>query len=79
MGRKFYYSAAYIDHSERGAVRKDKRMEVTTRRGRRREKLLADLKDSTGYCHLKEKALDRTVRRNRFGRGFEPFVSQIEY
>ena len=49
-------------------------IEVTRRRGRRRKKLLDDLKDRRGYCQLKEEALDRTVLRNRFGRGFGPFV-----
>jgi hypothetical protein len=28
------------------------------------------LGDRRGYCHLKEKALDRIKWRNRFGRGF---------
>ena len=36
-------------------------MEVTRRRGRRRRKLLDDLKDRRGYFHLKGEALDRTV------------------
>ena len=36
-------------------------IEVTRRRGRRRKKILDDLKDRRGYCHLKEEALDRTV------------------
>ena len=27
-----------------------------------------------GYCQLKEEALDRTMWRNRFGRGFGPVV-----
>ena len=49
-------------------------IEVTRRRGRRRKKLLDDLMDGTGYCQLKEEALDRTVWRNRFGRGFGPVV-----
>jgi hypothetical protein len=49
---------------------------VTRRRGRRRKKLLDDLKDRTGYSHLKEEALDRTVWRNCFGRGFGPVVRQ---
>ena len=49
-------------------------IEVTRRRGRRRKNLLDDLKDGTGYCQLKEEALDRTMRRNRFGRHFEPAV-----
>ena len=45
-------------------------IEVTRRRGRRCKKLLDDLKDRKGYCQLKEEALDRTMWRNRFGRGF---------
>jgi len=49
-------------------------MEVTRRRGRRRTKLLDDLKDRKGYSHLKEEALDCTMWRNRFGGGFEPVV-----
>ena len=51
-------------------------MDVTRRRGRRRKKLLDDLKDKRGYSHLKEEALDRTMWRNRFGRGFGPVVRQ---
>ena len=51
-------------------------MDVTRRRGRRRKKLLDDLKDRRGYSHLKEKALDRTMGRNRFGGGFGPVVRQ---
>jgi hypothetical protein len=47
---------------------------VTGRRGRRRRKLLDDLKERRGYSHLKEEALDRTIRRARFGRGFGPVV-----
>ena len=49
-------------------------IEVTRRRGRRRKKLLDDLKDRRGYCQLKEEALDRTMWRNRFVRGFGPVV-----
>ena len=45
-------------------------IEVTRRRGRRRKKLLDDLKDRRGYFQLKEEALDRTMWRNHFGRGF---------
>ena len=50
--------------------------EVTRRRGRRRKKLLDDLKDRRGYSHLKEDALDRTMWRNRFGRGAGLVVRQ---
>jgi len=51
-------------------------IEVTGRQGRRRRKLLDGLKESRGYCHLKEETLDRTVWRARFGRGFGPVVRQ---
>jgi hypothetical protein len=51
-------------------------IEVTGRRGRRRKKLLDDLKERRGYFHLKEEALDRTMWRARFGRGFGPVVRQ---
>ena len=47
-------------------------IEVARRRGRRRKKILDELKDRRGYCQLKEESLDRTVWRNRFGRGFGP-------
>jgi hypothetical protein len=49
---------------------------VTGRRGRRYRKLLDDLQGRRGYSHLKEEALDRTVCRVRFGRGFGPVVRQ---
>ena len=49
---------------------------MTGRRGRRRRKLLYELKERRGYCHLNEEALDRTMWRAGFGRGFGPFVRQ---
>jgi len=49
-------------------------IEVTERRGRRRRKMLDDLKERRGYSHLKEEALDRTMWRAHFGRGFGPVV-----
>ena len=52
------------------------RIEVTGRRGRRRRKLLVDLKERRGYSHLKEEALVRTMWRARFGRGFGPVIRQ---
>jgi len=51
-------------------------IKVTERRGRRRRKLLDDLKERRGFSHLKEKALDRTMYRARFWRGFGPVVRQ---
>ena len=52
-------------------------MEVARKRGRRRKKLLDDVKDRIGYSHLKEEALGRIMWRNRFGGGFGPVVRQI--
>jgi hypothetical protein len=52
------------------------RIEVKGRRGRWRRKLLDDLKERGGYSHLKEEALDRTMWRTGFGRGFGPVVRQ---
>jgi len=49
---------------------------VARRRGRRRKKLLDDLKDRRGYSHLKEEALNRTIWRHRFGGAFGPVVRQ---
>ena len=42
-------------------------IEVTGKQGRRRRKLLDDLKERRGYSQLKEEALDRTMWRARFG------------
>ena len=47
---------------------------MTGRRGRRRRKLLDDLKERIRYSHLKEEALDHTMWRARFGRGFGAVV-----
>ena len=44
------------------------------RQGRRRKKLLYDLKDWRGYCELKEEALHRALWRKLFARGFGPVV-----
>jgi hypothetical protein len=52
------------------------KIDVTGRRGRRCRKLLDDLKERKRYSHWKEKALDRTMWRARFGRGFGPLVRQ---
>jgi hypothetical protein len=51
-------------------------IEVTGRRGRRRRKLLDDLKERRGYSHLKKEALDRTMWRACCGSGFGPVVRQ---
>ena len=51
-------------------------IEVTGRQGRKHRKLLDYLTEWRGYSHLKEEALDRTMWRARFGRGFGPVVRQ---
>jgi hypothetical protein len=51
-------------------------IEVTGRQGRRRRKLLDDLKERRGYSYLKEEALDRTIWRTRSGGRFGPVVRQ---
>jgi len=51
-------------------------MEVARRRGRRRKKLLDDLKDRRGYSHWKEEDVDGTMWRHCFGGGFGPVVKQ---
>jgi hypothetical protein len=51
-------------------------IEVAGRQGRRRTKLLDDLKARRGSYHLKEEALDRTMWTARFGGGFGHVVRQ---
>jgi len=51
-------------------------IEVKGMRGRRRRRLLDDLKERRGYCHLKDEALDRTMGRGGFGRDFGTVVRQ---
>jgi hypothetical protein len=63
-----------IKHLIEGKI--EGRIEVKGRRGRRRKQLLDDLKKKRGYWKLKDEALDRTVWKNRFGRGYRPAVKQ---
>jgi hypothetical protein len=51
-------------------------IELTGRRGRKRWKLLDELKERRGYSRLKEEALDRIMWRAGFGRGFGPVARQ---
>jgi hypothetical protein len=54
----------------------ERRIEMTGRRGRRRKQLLDDLIEKRRYWKLKEEALDRTLWRTDFGRGYGPVVRQ---
>jgi hypothetical protein len=59
----------HITETERGT-------EVTGRRERRRRQLLDDLRETGGYCKLKEDELHRILWTTRFGRGCGPVVRQ---
>ena len=71
----YIYTHTHTQQVIEGKIKEQ--IEVTKRRGRRRKKLLDDLKDRIGYCQSKEEALDRTVWRNLFGRGFGPVVCRL--
>jgi hypothetical protein len=42
----------------------------------RRRNLVDELKERRGFSHLKEEAIDRTIWRAGFGKGFRPVVRQ---
>jgi len=55
----------------------ERKIEVTGRLGRGRKQLLDDLKETGGYCKLREGALDRTLWRTGFGRCCGPVVRNV--
>jgi ribosomal protein L37AE/L43A len=57
-------------------VRIGGRIKVTERQGKSRKQLLDDRKETRWYWKLKEEALDRNLRRTRFGRGYGSVVRQ---
>jgi hypothetical protein len=50
------------------------KIKVKGKRGRKRKRLLDDMKETTRYCKLKYGAVDHTLWRIRFGRGCGPVV-----
>jgi hypothetical protein len=74
LGALFYYKyhRCLLKEVIEGKIKG--RIEVTSRRGRRRKQLLDDLGDRRGYSQLKEEALDLIKWRNRFRRGCGPVV-----
>jgi hypothetical protein len=56
--------------------KREGRIEVAGRRGRRRKHQLDDLKKKRGYRKLKEAGLDGTVWRTLFGRCYGSVVRQ---
>ena len=73
-GLTTFYVENFLKQVIEGKIKGER--EVTRRQGRRRKKLLDDLKDRRGYCQLKEEALDRKMWRDCFGISFEPVVRQ---
>jgi hypothetical protein len=59
---------SFLNHVIEGTI--ERRIKMTGRLRRRRKQLLHDLKEKRGYRQLKEEALDRTVWRTCFGRGY---------
>jgi len=53
-------------------------MGVTGRRERRRRQLLDDLAETREYLKFKEEALDRSLWRSRFGRGYGSLIRQAK-
>jgi hypothetical protein len=58
----------FLKHVIDGKV--ESRIEMMGRRGRRRKQILDDLKEKSRYWKLKEEALDCTLWRTCFGRGY---------
>jgi len=58
--------------------KKEGRIEETGRWGRRQKHLLDHLKEAREYCKLKEEALDNTLWRTGFGRGYGTVARQIK-
>jgi len=54
------------------------RIYMTGMGGRRHKQLLDDLKEKTEYWKLKDEALDRTLWRVRFGRGYGFVLKQTK-
>jgi hypothetical protein len=68
--RRNYLLQQVIEGKMKGGI------EVTGCRGRKHRKLLDDLMERGGYSHLMEEALDHTIWRAPFGRGFGHVVRQ---
>jgi hypothetical protein len=66
------HGSYFLKHIVEGKMEGE--IELTRTKGRRHKQLLDDLKETSGYCELKEETLDRTLRRTRFGRGYTPRV-----
>jgi hypothetical protein len=61
-----------LKHVTKGKI--EVRIKVTERRGRICKQLLDEFKEKIGQGKLKKEALDHTIWRIRFGRGYGPVV-----
>jgi len=66
----------FLEHVIEGNV--EGRIELTGRRRRRLKQLVADLREMRGYCKSKQEAINCTLWRTRFRRGYGP-VAKIDY
>jgi len=68
--------ANWIDRNHLNCVIEGKigHIKVTGRRGERRKQLPDGLKETRGYWEFKEGALDRSLWRTRYRRGYGPVV-----
>jgi hypothetical protein len=69
-----FHRNCLLKHVIEGKI--EERVEVMVRRGRRCKQVLGDLRKKRGYWKLKEDALDHTLWRTRFRRGYGPVVRQ---
>ena len=63
-----------LKHIIEGNIKR--RNELTGRRGRRRKQLLDDIKETREYWKLKEEAINRSLCKTRFRRGYGPVAKQ---
>jgi hypothetical protein len=63
-----------LKHGVEGKL--EERIEMTGRRGRRRKKLLYDVKEKREYRKLKEDAIDRILWRTHSGGIYGPVLRQ---
>jgi len=57
-------------------LKKNIRIEGTEKRGRRHKQLLDNLQETRRYWKMKEEALDLTLWRSQYGRGYGLIVRQ---
>ena len=77
--RQNYFRFSFYTLLQFSKATKEVKIEGTRRQGRRRKQLRGILTEKRRYWNLKEAALDSTVWRNRFGRGYGPVARRITH